>query len=114
MYRSNFLQNPYFKSIQNDRHRTQKMEKVGVDRDLAVSHEGDEMRKRVESMQKYIEVLEENLELRISKETKNQTLEPPDLIQINAILAHDLKKLQEDVKKDKRRNWKINSWKTMA
>ena len=26
-------------------------------------------------------------------------LEPPDLIQISAILAHDLKKLQEDVKK---------------
>ena len=32
---------------------------------------------------------------------KNQTLEPPDLIQINAILAHDLKKLREDVKKKK-------------
>ena len=155
------------KSIQNDRHRTQKMEKVGVERDLAVSHEGDEMRKRVESMQKYIEVLEENLELRNTlpfhvkrlmtenedlkaeiqkledekniatirnncedskatpasdlrilintyklrnvenigdlaifiQETKNQTLEPPYLIQINAILAHDdLKKLQEQNK----------------
>ena len=35
------------------------------------------------------------------QETKNQTLEPPDLIQINAILAHDLKKLQEDLKKQK-------------
>ena len=38
------------------------MEKAAVDLYLAVSHEGDEMRKRVESMQKYIEVLEENLE----------------------------------------------------
>ena len=33
------------------------------------------------------------------QETKNQSLEPPDLIQINAILAHDLKELQEDVEK---------------
>ena len=40
------------------------MEKAAVDLYLAVSHEGDEMRKRLESMQKYIEVLEKNLELR--------------------------------------------------
>ena len=33
------------------------------------------------------------------QETKNQTLEVLDLIQIIAILAHDLKELQEDVKK---------------
>ena len=58
-----------------------------------------------DDMQKYIEVLEENLELRNTttystvscQKIKNQTLEPPDLIQINAILAHDFKKLQEDV-----------------
>ena len=31
-----------------------------------MSHEEDELRKRVESMQKYIEVLEENLELHYS------------------------------------------------
>ena len=141
------------------------MEKVGVDRDLAMSHEGDEMQKRMESMQKYIEVLEENLELRNTlpfhvkrlmteneklkteiqkledekeiapirsnckdsevtpasdlrnminayklrnvenigdlaifiQDTKNQNLEPPDLIQINAILAHDLNKRQEGI-----------------
>ena len=36
------------------------MEKVAVDLYLAVSDEEDEMRKRVESMQKYIEVVEEN------------------------------------------------------
>ena len=157
------------------------MEKVGVDRDLAVSHEGDEMRKRVESMQKYIEVLEENLELRNTlpfhvkrlmteneklkteiqkledekeiapirsncedsevtpvsdlrnminayklrnvenigdlaifiQDTKNQNLEPPDLIQINAILAHDLKKLQQDVKEQKKsenQQLEVNGW----
>ena len=32
------------------------------------------------------------------QETKNQTVEPPDLIEINAIIAYDLKKIQEDVK----------------
>ena len=35
------------------------------------------------------------------QESKKQTLEPPVLIEINAILAHDLKKLQENVKKHK-------------
>ena len=40
------------------------MEKKAVDLDLAVSHKEDRMPKRVESMQKYIEVLEKKLELR--------------------------------------------------
>ena len=166
------------KSIQNDRHRTLKMEKVGVDRDLVSSYEKNDMGKKMESMQKYIEALEENLELRSTlpfhvkrlvsenenlkaeiqklqdvqefptirtscpnlpasdlrnminacklrnvesigdlaifiQESKNQTLEPPDLIEINAILAHDLKKLQEDVKKHKTledQKLEVNDW----
>ena len=48
------------------------------------------------------------------QESKNQNLEPPDLIQItNAILAHDLKKLQEDVKKHKsleEQQLEVNDW----
>ena len=47
------------------------------------------------------------------QETKNQTLQPPDLIQINAILAHDLKKLQEDVKIQKKlenQQLEVNGW----
>ena len=41
------------------------MEKVGVDRDFALPYQQmDDMRKKMESMQKYIEVLEDNLELR--------------------------------------------------
>ena len=43
----------------------------------------------------------------------NQTLEPPDLIQINAILTHDLKKLREDVKKKKNlenQQLEVNGW----
>ena len=48
------------------------------------------------------------------QETKNQTLEPPDLIQINAILAHNLKKLQEDVKVQKKlenQQLEVSDWK---
>ena len=155
------------------------MEEVAVNRYLDLSYEQDGMGKKVESMQKYIEVLEENLELRNTlpfhvkrlvtenenlkaeiqklqdaqefatirttscadtpasdlrnvinacklrnvenigdlasfiQETKNQTLEPSDLIQINAILAQDLKKLQEDVKKQKKwedRQLEVNDW----
>ena len=47
------------------------------------------------------------------QESKNQNLEPPDLIQINAILAHDLKTLQEDVKKHKsleEQQLEVNDW----
>jgi hypothetical protein len=40
------------------------MEEVAVNRYLDLSYEQDGMGKKVESMQKYIEVLEENLELR--------------------------------------------------
>ena len=36
------------------------------------------------------------------QETENQNQEPPDLIQNNAILAHDLKELQENVKKQRK------------
>ena len=47
------------------------------------------------------------------QETNNQTLEPRDLIKINAILAHDLKKLQEDVKEQKKwenQHLEFNDW----
>ena len=47
------------------------------------------------------------------QETNNQTLEPQDLIKINAILAHDLKKLQEDVKEQKKwenQQLEFNDW----
>ena len=47
------------------------------------------------------------------QETNNQTLEPRDLIKINAIFAHDLKKLQEDVKIQKKlenQQLEINGW----
>ena len=47
------------------------------------------------------------------QETNNQTLEPRDLIKINAILAHDLKKLQEDVKEQKKwenQQLEFNDW----
>ena len=53
-------------------------------------------------------------DLAIIQETKNQTLETPDLIQINAILAHNLKKLQEDVKVQKKlenQQLEVSDWK---
>ena len=43
----------------------------------------------------------------IIQKTKNQTLEPPDLIQINAILAHDLK---DDVKKWENQQLEVNGY----
>ena len=46
--------------FQNDRFL--KMEKVEVDRYLVSSYEQEDMGKLMESLQKYIEVLEENLE----------------------------------------------------
>ena len=149
------------------------MAKVGEDRDEQI-----DMRKKMEAMQKYIEVLEENVELRNTlpfhvkrlvtenenlkaeiqklqevqkfptirtscpdipasdlrnminayklrnvknigdlaifiQESKKQTLEPPVLIEINAILAHDLKKLQEDEKETKNlenQQSEVNGW----
>ena len=53
-------------------------------------------------------------DLAIIQETKNQTLEPPDLIQLIAILAHNLKKLQEDVKVQKKlenQQLEVSDWK---
>ena len=51
------------------------MEKAAVDLYLAVSHEEDEMRKRVESMQKYIEVLELRVKRSVTENEKLKALQ---------------------------------------